>query len=48
MSIVSESMGMMVQPNKAIVEQNAFAVWNSSRCVIKNRANEIMDPKERE
>jgi len=47
--LVSESMGMMVQPNKAIVGANAFAHSSGIHQdgVIKNRATyEIMDPKE--
>ncbi|MFV8343895.1 2-isopropylmalate synthase [Flavobacterium sp. XS2P39] len=45
--LVSESMGMMVQPNKAIVGANAFAHSSGIHQdgVIKNRATyEIMDP----
>ena len=47
--LVSESMGMMVQPNKAIVGANAFAHSSGIHQdgVIKNRATyEIMDPLE--
>ncbi|MFV8354324.1 2-isopropylmalate synthase [Flavobacterium sp. XS2P14] len=47
--LVSESMGMMVQPNKAIVGANAFAHSSGIHQdgVIKNRATyEIMDPKD--
>ncbi len=45
--LVSESMGMMVQPNKAIVGANAFAHSSGIHQdgVIKNRSTyEIMDP----
>ena len=45
--LVSESMGMLVQPNKAIVGANAFAHSSGIHQdgVIKNRATyEIMDP----
>src|SRR6185312_10536061 len=45
--LVSESMGMIVQPNKAIVGANAFAHSSGIHQdgVIKNRATyEIMDP----
>jgi 2-isopropylmalate synthase len=45
--LVSESMGMIVQPNKAIVGSNAFAHSSGIHQdgVIKNRATyEIMDP----
>lgn len=45
--LVSDSMGMMVQPNKAIVGANAFAHSSGIHQdgVIKNRATyEIMDP----
>ncbi|MBS7230663.1 2-isopropylmalate synthase [Flavobacterium psychroterrae] len=45
--LVSESMGMMVQPNKAIVGANAFAHSSGIHQdgIIKNRATyEIMDP----
>ncbi|NGY37803.1 2-isopropylmalate synthase [Flavobacterium sp. XN-5] len=47
--LVSESMGMIVQPNKAIVGANAFAHSSGIHQdgVIKNRATyEIMDPLE--
>ena len=47
--LVSDSMGMMVQPNKAIVGANAFAHSSGIHQdgVIKNRATyEIMDPLE--
>ena len=47
--LVSESMGMVVQPNKAIVGANAFAHSSGIHQdgVIKNRATyEIMDPLE--
>jgi 2-isopropylmalate synthase len=47
--LVSESMGMMVQPNKAIVGANAFAHSSGIHQdgVIKNRETyEIMDPLE--
>ncbi|WP_426091263.1 2-isopropylmalate synthase [Flavobacterium sp. DSR3-2] len=47
--LVSESMGMMVQPNKAIVGANAFSHSSGIHQdgVIKNRATyEIMDPQE--
>jgi|TARA_R110002126_G_scaffold79192_8_gene196721 2-isopropylmalate synthase len=47
--LVSESMGMLVQPNKAIVGANAFAHSSGIHQdgVIKNRATyEIMDPLE--
>jgi len=47
--LVSESMGMMVQPNKAIVGANAFAHSSGIHQdgVIKNRATyEIIDPEE--
>lgn len=47
--LVSESMGMMVQPNKAIVGANAFAHSSGIHQdgVIKNRATyEIIDPLE--
>jgi len=47
--LVSESMGMMVQPNKAIVGANAFAHSSGIHQdgVIKNRATyEIIDPAE--
>jgi 2-isopropylmalate synthase len=47
--LVSESMGMIVQPNKAIVGVNAFAHSSGIHQdgVIKNRATyEIMDPLE--
>jgi 2-isopropylmalate synthase len=47
--LVSESMGMMVQPNKAIVGSNAFAHSSGIHQdgVIKNRETyEIMDPLE--
>ncbi len=47
--LVSESMGMMVQPNKAIVGANAFAHSSGIHQdgVIKNRETyEIMDPKD--
>ena len=47
--LVSESMGMFVQPNKAIVGANAFAHSSGIHQdgVIKNRATyEIMDPLE--
>ncbi len=47
--LVSESMGMMVQPNKAIVGSNAFAHSSGIHQdgVIKNRETyEIIDPKE--
>jgi 2-isopropylmalate synthase len=47
MSLVSESMGMVVQPNKAIVGANAFAHSSGIHQdgVIKNRSTyEIMDP----
>jgi 2-isopropylmalate synthase len=47
--LVSESMGMFVQPNKAIVGANAFAHSSGIHQdgVIKNRATyEIIDPKD--
>lgn len=47
--LVSDSMGMMVQPNKAIVGANAFAHSSGIHQdgVIKNRETyEIIDPKE--
>jgi 2-isopropylmalate synthase len=46
--LVSESMGMIVQPNKAIVGQAPCTqLWNSSRWCNKTRATyEIMDPLE--
>lgn len=47
--LVSDTMGMPVQPNKAIVGANAFAHSSGIHQdgVIKNRENyEIMDPKE--
>jgi 2-isopropylmalate synthase len=47
--LVSESMGMVVQPNKAIVGANAFAHSSGIHQdgVIKNRATyEIMDPRD--
>lgn len=47
--LVSESMGMFVQPNKAIVGANAFAHSSGIHQdgMIKNRATyEIMDPKD--
>ena len=47
--LVSESMGMLVQPNKAIVGANAFAHSPGTHQdgVVKNRATyEIMDPLE--
>lgn len=47
--LVSESMGMLVQPNKAIVGSNAFAHSSGIHQdgVIKNRETyEIIDPKE--
>jgi 2-isopropylmalate synthase len=47
--LVSDSMGMIVQPNKAIVGANAFAHSSGIHQdgVIKNRATyEIMDPLE--
>jgi 2-isopropylmalate synthase len=45
--LVSESMGMVVQPNKAIVGANAFCSCSGIHQdgVIKNRSTyEIMDP----
>ena len=47
--LVSESMGMIVQPNKAIVGSNAFAHSSGIHQdgMIKNRSTyEIMDPKD--
>lgn len=47
--LVSESMGMLVQPNKAIVGSNAFAHSSGIHQdgVIKNRSTyEIIDPKD--
>jgi 2-isopropylmalate synthase len=45
--LVSDSMGMIVQPNKAIVGANAFAHSSVFIKMAKNRATyEIMDPLE--